>query len=223
MIVVHHLENSRSQRIIWLLEELGTAYEIRHYERDKETSLAPKELLDVHPLGKSPIITDGDLVVAESGAIVEYLIEKYGDGRLQPVGGAQDRLNYRYWLHHAEGTAAAQLVLKLIFTRVKEQKLPIVVKQIAHKIADKVLESYVDPNVQRSMVHWESALSETGWFAGEEMSGADIMMSFPLEAASARAGLGRSFPNISEFLDRIHALPNYQKALAKGGKYDFVQ
>ncbi len=223
MLTVHHLENSRSQRILWLLEEIGVSYEIKHYERDKQTSLAPKELLDIHPLGKSPVITDDGLVVAESGAIVEYLIETYGEGKLLPVGDAQDRLDYRYWLHHAEGTAAAQLVMKLIFTRIKEQKLPPIVKQVAHMIANKVLESYVDPNVQRNMKHWEEALSETGWFAGDELSGADIMMSFPLEAAAVRAGLGRTYPNISDFLDRIHALPAYQRALAKGGTYDFVQ
>ncbi len=223
MITVHHLENSRSQRILWLLEELGVDYELKIYKRDAETSLAPKALEAIHPLGKSPVVTDGELVIAESGAIVEYLINKYGEGRFKPAGDEQAQLDYNYWLHHAEGTAAAQLVMKLLFTRIKEQKLPIIVKQIANKIADTVLSSYINPNVDRAVKHWEHALGKTGWFAGSEMTGADFMMSFPLEGASARAGLGDEYPNIKAFLKRIHALPAYQRGIKKGGEYALLK
>ena len=219
MIVIHHLENSRSQRILWLLEELGVEYDVKRYERDKVTSLAPKELVAVHPLGKSPVITDGDLVVAESGAITEYLIDTYGDGKLKPVGDRQTELDYRYWIHHAEGSAMPPLVMKLFFTRIKERKMPFFAKGIARKIADTVLDSYIDPNVAREMAHWEQSLAATGWFAGAQMSGADIMMSFPIEGAATRAGLGPEFPNLKEFLKRIHALPGYGRAIERGGEY----
>ena len=219
MITVHHLQNSRSQRILWLLEELGLDYDIHHYARDPETSLAPKELFDIHPLGKSPVITDGDLVVAESGAIVEYLIETYGAGRLKPAGTGQVQLDYRYWLHHAEGSAMPPLVMKLFFTRIKERKMPFGVKQIAGTIADKVLDGYINPNVAREMAHWEEALADTGWFAGAEITGADIMMSFPVEGAAARAGLSDEFPNLQAFLTRIHRRPAYTRALERGGPY----
>lgn len=221
MIILHHLENSRSQRIIWLLEELGVDYEIKRYERDKQTSLAPKELLDVHPLGKSPVITDDGLTVAESGAIVEYLIDKYGQGRFKPAEGDQAWLDYRYWMHHAEGSAMPPLVMKLVFTRIKEQKLPIIIKQIAHKIVDTVLESFVDPNVSREMAHWEASLAATGWFAGPDMTGADFMMIFPAEAALTRADAS-ALPNLKTFVDRVHALPTYQRALERGGPYDII-
>jgi glutathione S-transferase len=220
MITVHHLENSRSQRILWLLEELGLDYDVKRYERDKVTSLAPKELTDVHPLGKSPIITDGDLVIAESGAIAEYLIDTYGEGQLKPSGGdKQTALDYRYWMHHAEGSAMPPLVMKLFFTRIKERKMPFFVKPIANKIADTVLDGYINPNVMREMKHWEATLAETGWFAGAEMTGADIMMSFPVEGAAARSGLGSDFPNLKSFLKRIHDLPTYRRALERGGPY----
>ncbi len=223
MIIVHHLENSRSQRILWLLEELGLQYNVQHYQRDKETSLAPESLKKVHPLGKSPVITDDGLVVAESGAIVEYLINTYGEGRLSPSNDRQEQLDYRYWLHHAEGSAMPPLVMKLIFNRIKEQKLPIIVKQIAHKIADAVLDGFVNPNVEREMKHWEESLEKTGWFAGANMTGADILMSFPLEGAAARMDLGQDYPNITSFLKRIHGLETYKKALERGGEYALLK
>ncbi len=153
MIVVHHLNNSRSQRVLWLLEELGVPYEIRKYQRDPETMLAPPELLKVHPLGKSPVITDDGLTIAETGAIVEYLVERYGNGRLVPSAGTPEKLRYTYWLHFAEGSAMPPLLLKLIFDRIGSgQGMPFFVKPIAKAIAAKVKERMVAPNLKRLVV-----------------------------------------------------------------------
>jgi len=222
MITVHHLNNSRSQRVLWLLEELGVPYEIRHYQRDAKTMLAPSELRAVHPLGKSPVITDGDITVAESGAIVEYLVERYGNGRLVPPAGTPERRRWTYWLHFAEGSAMPPLLMKLIFDRVKSGPMPFFVKPIARAIADKVLAGYVTPNIRRQLDYMESELGSSAWFAGDEFSAADIQMSFPLEAAAQRAALDASRPRLKAFLDRIHARPAYRRALERGGPYDFA-
>jgi len=222
MITVHHLNNSRSQRVLWLLEELGVPYEIRHYQRDAKTMLAPSELRAVHPLGKSPVITDGDITVAESGAIVEYLVERYGNGRLVPPAGTPERRRWTYWLHFAEGSAMPPLLMKLIFDRVKSGPMPFFVKPIARAIADKVLAGYVTPNIRRQLDYMKSELGSSAWFAGDEFSAADIQMSFPLEAAAQRAALDASRPRLKAFLDRIHARPAYRRALERGGPYDFA-
>ena len=222
MITVHHLNNSRSQRVLWLLEELGLPYEIKKYQRDATTMLAPPELVAVHPLGKSPVITDDGLTVAESGAIVEYLVERYGLGRLVPAAGAPQRLAYRYWMHFAEGSAMPPLLLKLIFDRVKTAPMPFFAKPIARGISAKVLERMVEPNLKRQLDFMEAELSKTEWFAGSEFSAADIQMSFPLEAAAQRAGLNASRPKLMAFLKRIHARPAYQAALQRGGPYSFA-
>ncbi len=222
MLVVHHLNNSRSQRIIWLLEELGVPFEIKHYHRDAVTMLAPPELLAVHPLGKSPVITDGDVTVAEPGAIVEYLLERYGDGRFVPAAGSADALRYRYWLHFAEGSAMPPLLLTLIFDRVANAPMPFFVKPIARGISNKVMDLMVRPNLARQLDFMEAELGRSLWFAGAEMTGADIMMSFPLEAAAQRAGLNASRPKLMAFLKRIHARPAYKAALKRGGPYDFA-
>jgi glutathione S-transferase len=224
MIVVHHLNNSRSQRILWLLEELGLHYEIKRYERNPHTMLAPPELLKVHPLGKSPVLADGALVVAESGAIVEYLLDTYGrQSGLRPEPGAPGRLAYNYWLHFAEGSAMPPLLLKLIFTRMKSAPMPFFAKPIARAIADKVLRLMVDPNLERQTAFIEAELAKTAWFVGDDFSAADIQMSFPLEAASKRAGVGpESTPRIVDWLARAHARPAYQRALARGGRYDYA-
>jgi len=219
MITLHYLENSRAQRILWLLEELGVEYEIKHYRRNSETMLAPPELKAVHPLGKSPIITDGNIRIAESAAIVEYLIDHYANGKLRPKLSSPDYLNYREKLHYAEGSIMPFLLLTLIFNKVKNSKMPFFAKPIAKKIANKIMQSFVSPNVKNHLSYLENELSATGWFAGEEMTGADIMMSFPLEGASARVDMKNKYPNIRAFLDKIHALPNYQKALEKGLPY----
>jgi len=222
MITVHHLNNSRSQRVLWLLEELGLPYEIKKYQRNPETMLAPPELLQVHPLGKSPVITDGENTVAESGAIIEYLLERYGNGRLAPAAGSPERLRYRYWLHFAEGSAMSPLLLKLIFERIKVTKMPFFAKPVARGIANKVLDAMVDPNLKRQLDFMEAELGKSEWFAGAEFSAADIQMSFPVEASAQRAGLDASRLKLMAFLKRIHARPAYKKALERGGPYSFA-
>ena len=219
MIVVHHLNNSRSQRLLWLLEELGLPYEIKRYERDPKTMLAPPALREVHPLGKSPVISDGELVLAESGAIIEYLVDKYGGGRLVPPACTPARLRYTYWLHYAEGSAMTPLLLKLVFDRVESGPMPFFVKPIARAIASKVKQSYVLPQIAQHLDYLEAELNQADWFAGEVFSAADIQMSFPLEAAAARAGLDQRRPRLMDFLQRIHARPAYQRALERGGEY----
>ncbi|QNA90679.1 glutathione S-transferase [Massilia sp. Dwa41.01b] len=223
MIIVHHLNNSRSQRILWLLEELGLDYEIKKYQRDPKTMLAPAELRAVHPLGKSPVITDGDTVVAESGAIIEYLVERYGKGRFVPAAGTPEKLKYTYFLHFAEGSAMSPLLMKLVFDRIENGPMPFFAKPIARTIARKVKDTLVHPNIQAQLGYLESELATCGWFAGNEFSAADIQMSFPLEAASARAGLGAQYPRLTAFLARIHARPAYIRALERGGKYDYAR
>ena len=222
MITVHHLNNSRSQRVLWLLEELGLAYEIMHHQRDATTMLAPPSLLAVHPLGKSPVITDDGVTVAETGAIVEYLLERYGQGRLLPQAGSADALRYRYWLHFAEGSAMPPLLLTLIFDRVANGPMPFFVKPIARTISNKVMDLMVRPNLKRQLDFMEAELGRNTWFAGEQLTGADIMMSFPLEAAAQRAGLNASRPRLMAFLQRIHARPAYKLALKRGGPYAFA-
>ena len=222
MITVHHLNNSRSQRVLWLLEELGLPYEIKKYQRNAQTMLAPPELLKVHPLGKAPVITDGDTTVAESGAIIEYLLERYGNGRFEPAAGAPERLRYRYWLHFAEGTAMSPLLLKLIFERIKVTKMPFFAKPVARGLSNKVLGAMVDPNLKRQLDFMEAELGKSEWFAGNEFSAADIQMSFPVEASAQRAGLDASRPRLMAFLKRIHARPAYRSALERGGPYSFA-
>jgi glutathione S-transferase len=222
MITVHHLNNSRSQRVLWLLEELGLPYEIKKYQRNPQTMLAPPELQQVHPLGKSPVITDDGTTVAESGAIIEYLLERYGNGRLVPAAGTPQRLSFRYWMHFAEGSAMPPLLLKLIFERIKVTPMPFFAKPIARGLANKVLAAMVDPNLKRQLDFMEAELGKTEWFAGADFSAADIQMSFPVEAAAQRAGLDASRPKLMAFLKRIHARPAYKKALERGGPYSFA-
>ena len=222
MITVHHLNNSRSQRVLWLLEELGLPYEIEHYQRDPKTMLAPDALRKVHPLGKSPVVTDGDVTMAESGAIIEDLVERYGNGRLIPPPNTPERRRFRYWLHFAEGSAMPPLLLKLIFERIKVSPMPFFAKPIARGIANKVMAAMVDPNLKRQLDFMEGELRQSEWFAGSEFSAADIQMSFPVEAAAQRAGLDASRPKLMAFLKRIHARPAYRRALERGGPYSFA-
>ena len=222
MITVHHLNNSRSQRVLWLLEELEVPYEIVRYQRDPRTMLAPPELKRVHALGKSPVITDGALTVAESGAIVEYLVERHGHGRLKPPAGSDEALRWRYWLHFAEGTAMPPLLLKLVFERIKSAPLPFFAKPIARGIADKALGLMVEPNLKRHLDFMEAELGRSTWFAGDEFSAADVQMSFPVEASAQRAGLDASRPKLWDYLKRIHARPAYRRALERGGPYSFA-
>jgi len=222
MITVHHLNNSRSQRVLWLLEELGLPYEVKRYERDAQTMLAPPELRAVHPLGKSPVVTDGGLTLAESGAIIEYLVERHGGGQLAPAPGTPARLRYTYWLHYAEGSAMSPLLLKLVFDRIESGPMPFFVKPLARAIAGRAKSSFIVPQITRHLDYMESELEKFRWFAGDEFSAADIQMSFPLEVAVKRAGLGPSRPRLMDFLGRIHARPAYQRALERGGKYDLI-
>jgi glutathione S-transferase len=220
MITVHHLNNSRSQRVLWLLEELGTPYEIQHYQRNATTNLAPPELLKVHPLGKSPVITDGDVVVAETGAVIEYLVDRAG-GQLRPAAGTPEHRRYTYWLHFAEGTAMSPLLMTLILARIRKSG-PFFVRPIARRIADGVLGSFVTPNIKRQLAFMESELQSRPWFTGGEFSAADVMMSFPLEVAVVRGGLDARYPRLNEWLARIHARPAYQRAIERGGAYGIV-
>ena len=213
MLTVHHLNNSRSQRVLWLLEELDVPYEIVRYARDPKTMLAPPELRAIHPLGKSPVVTDEGRTYAESGAIIEYLVERYGNGRLAPPPGAPERHDYTYWLHYAEGSAMPPLLLKLVALRIAHAPMPFFARPIARKIADTLQSSFVDPQIALHLGYVNDTLSRTGWFVGDGFSAADIQMSFPLEAATARGG-GSRYPAIARFLDAIHARPAYQRALA---------
>jgi glutathione S-transferase len=219
MITVHHLNNSRSQRVLWLLEEIGVPYRVERYQRDAKTMLAPPALRAVHPLGKSPVISDGDLTLAESGAILEYLVERYGPG-FAPRPGTPAALRYRYWMHYAEGSAMPPLLLKLVFDRIERAPMPFFVRPVARAIAARAKASFIEPQIRLHLDYMESELGKSTWFAGEQFSAADIQMSFPLEAAAARGGLDTRFARLTAFLQRIHARPAYQRALEKGGPFE---
>jgi glutathione S-transferase len=223
MLTVHHLETSRSQRVLWLLEELGVPYALKVYRRNPVTRLAPPELKAVHPLGKSPVITDDGVVVAESGAIIEYLVEKYGEtalgelARLEPPAGTAERRQCRYWMHYAEGSLMNWLVMKLVFTAIPRRPMPFFVRPIARALCAKVQAQLVDPNLQTATAFIEEHLSRHRWFAGQELSMADFQMSFAVEALLARASGTDACPHLREYLARIRARPAYQRAEAKGG------
>jgi glutathione S-transferase len=221
MIIVHHLNNSRSQRILWMLEELGVPYDVKRYEREPSMQ-APASLRAVHPLGKSPVITDGDRTLAESGAILEYLVDTYGNGRFRPATGTPEKINYTYFLHYAEGSLMPLLLMKLIFSRIPA-RLPFFMKPVGRAIAKGANTTLLDPQIGSHFMFLEGELGKRDWFAGAEFSAADIQMSFPLEAAAARAPIVRQMPKLSAFLDRIHARPAYKRALAKGGPYELMK
>lgn len=221
MLTVHHLENSRSQRVLWLLEELETPYEIVRYARDPATMLAPPELKTVHPLGKSPVITDDGETVAETGAIIEHILERYGNGRLSPPPGSPEARRMRYWLHYAEGSAMAPLLLKLVFGRLAPSA-PALLRPVVNAIAKRAQSGFIDPQVATHFDYIEGELEKSEWFAGPEFTAADIMMSFPLEAAAERAGARLGRPRLAAFLKRIHARPAYRRALERGGPYAYA-
>jgi glutathione S-transferase len=223
MIIVHHLNNSRSQRMLWLLEELGLEYDIKRYQRDAKTMLAPPELRQVHPLGKSPVITDGALTVAESGAIIEYLVGRYGNGRLIPAADTPERMRYTYWLHYAEGTLQPLLLMRLFFGRIEKGPMPFFARPVAKAISKKVNDSFIAPNLERNFDYLEGELGRSAWFAGEAFTAADIQMSFPLEAGVSRGGLDSRRPKLMAFLDRIHARSAYKKAIERGGEYALLR
>ncbi len=216
MIIVHHLENSRSQRVLWLLEELGLDYDIRFYKRLPNMS-APPELKAVHPLGKSPVIEHNGLIIAETGAIIEYLVKDNG-GALVPVEDEALR-SCTYWMYAAEGSAMTPILLKLICTELPK-RVPFLIRPIAKAIAEGLEKARVTQDLEAHISLWEQTLTTSDWFAGDAFSVADIMMSFPVEAAAARAGADR--PHIRNWLDRIHARPAYQAALERGGPYAYA-
>ena len=223
MITLHHLETSRSQRILWLLEELQLPYEMIRYQRDPKTRLAPPELKAVHPLGKSPVISDGALAIAESGAIIEYLAETYGrktSGELSalvPDPGTPQHRETRFWMHYAEGSLMNWLVMKLVFTSIPTQPMPFFVRPIARQICAQVQKRLIDPNVDTALAFMEAHLARNRWFAGDAISIADFQMSFPVEAALARGANQARYPCLFAYRDRMLERPAYQRALEKGG------
>lgn len=223
MLTLHHLNNSRSQRILWLLEELGLDYQIQHYQRDSKTMLAPDSLKAVHPLGKSPLLTDGDKVLAESGAIIHYLCSHYGKQDWIPAESSDEHDAYHYWLHFAEGSLMPPMLLKLVMDKVRTSPMPFFIRPVARKIADKAMKSFIGPNLNNNFAFVEQQLAGKQWLAGNHPTGADIQMSFPLEAAVAR-GLVREDqqPNICAYVARIHSREAYQKALKAGGEYAYA-
>jgi glutathione S-transferase len=216
MLTVHHLNNSRSQRVVWLLEELGVPYELVKYERDPKTMLAPPELQKIHPLGKSPVITDGEDTIAESGAIVEYIVDQYGDGKLLPSRGSQDYLRARYYMHYAEGSLMPLLLMKLIFGRVKTAPVPFFIKPITKKIANQVESTFTDPNLERHVKFLDGELAKSTWFAGNDLTIADIQMIYPMEALAAR--WPGATERIKAWVERVQARPAYKRAEERGGK-----
>ena len=223
MITVHHLENSRSQRILWLLEELGLPYELKVYKRDAKTRLAPPELKKIHPLGKSPVIVDDGEVVAESGAIIEYLVETYasqakGDlTNLQPAVGTAEHRQCRFWMHYAEGSLMNWLVMKLVFATIPTQPMPFFVRPIARGISEAVLKKLIDPNLDTALAFMEAHLGKHQWFSGDDITMADFQMSFAVDAALSRVAKGKHYPKLRDFKKRMESRPAYQRALEKGG------
>jgi glutathione S-transferase len=221
MLTVHHLNNSRSQRVLWLLEELGLPYEIKYYKRDPKTMMAPPELRAVHPLGKSPVVTDGDVTIAETGAVIEYLVEKAG-GRLRPAAGTAERLRWTFWLHYAEGSLMSPLLMKLVFN-VMPARSPMLLRGMVRNIATRAQTGFVDPQLRNHFDFIEGELGKSEYFAGDEFSAADVMMSFPLEAGAQRGGAFEGRPRIKAFVERIHARAAYKAAIEKGGPYVYAR
>jgi len=221
MIVVHHLNNSRSQRILWMLEELGLDYEIKPYQREPSMQ-APASLRAVHPLGKSPVISDGDKILAESGAILEYLSATYGGARFTPPAGTPERLRYTYFMHYAEGSLMPLLFMKLVFGRLPT-RVPIFMRPVARAIAAGADRTLLGPQISTHFAFLEGELAGRDWFAGNAFTAADIQMSFPIEAAAARSPLFARLPRLKAFLDRIQARPAYKRAVEKGGKYELLK
>jgi glutathione S-transferase len=221
MITVHHLNDSRSQRVLWLLEELGAPYEVKRYQRDAKTMLAPPALKAIHPLGKSPVLDDGEARLAETGAIIEYLLETHPESGLRPAPGTEAARRFTYWLHYAEGSAMTPLLLKLIFNAIPG-RVPFLARGVAKGISKGMNAAMIDPQIAAHTAYWEAELGRSEWFAGDAFSAADIMMSFPVEAAGSRVGYGADKPKLKAFLQKIHARPAYQRALERGGPYSYA-
>ena len=222
MIVVHHLNSSRSWRVLWLLQELGVPYQVKAYQRDPRTLRAPPALRQAHPLGKAPVIDDDGRTLAESGAIVEYLTERHGAGRLVPPADSPDRVRYLYWLHYAEGSAMPPLLLTLVFSEMPKAPMPFFVRPIVRGIAQQAQKTFIGPMLKEHLDFMEGELGKSSWFAGEAFSAADIVMSFPVEGFAARGGLDASRPKLWGWLERIRARPAYQRVVEDVGPLGIV-
>ena len=222
MLTLHHLNNSRSQRILWLLEELGVDYNIEHYQRDSITNLAPESLRAVHPLGRSPVLSTPEGAIAESGAIVEYLVRQHGQTNFTSPESGENLQQYLFWLHFAEGSLMPPLVARLVLEKARQKgSKPFFIKPITNKLIDGILNAYYGPNLAQSLRYVESYLAHHTWFAGEQPTGADVQMIFPLESLVA-SGNAKDFPAIREYVKRVHARPAYKQALEKGGEYAYA-
>jgi len=222
MITVHYLEDSRSQRVLWMLEELGCDYEIVRYERDPKTTLAPESLTDIHPLGKSPVITDGKRTLAESATILEYLARTYGGASWAPAPDEATYWEFNYWMHYAEGSLMPPLLLKLVFSKLREPPVPFFIRPISSKIADQVDAAFTDRQIATHFGYVDAFLAENNWFAGDNITAADVQMSFPLEAAMAGGRVSRAdYPCIAVWLEKVHARAAYRRALEAGGDYSY--
>jgi len=222
MITLHHLEHSRSQRILWMLEELGVEYRIKRYKRDPKSNLAPAALKKVHPLGKSPVLVDGDRTLAESATILEYLARSYGDDAWAPGLDDPKYWQFSYWMHYAEASLMPPLLLKLVFSKLREPPVPFIVRPITGRIADQVDRAFTNPQIETHFSHVDAHLSEHAWFVGEAISAADVQMSFPLEAALAKGTVERAdYPHVAMWVHKVHKREAYQRALKRGGDYEF--
>jgi len=216
LIIVHHLENSRSHRVLWLLEEMGVPYEVKHYARDRLTMLAPPALRAVHPLGKSPVIVDGDVTLAESGATIEYLVEKNPASGMAPARETAEWVRYLYWLHFAEGSAMPPLLLKLVLDRMATAP-PWPIRPIVAAVVRRANDRVTTPRLAENLDLMEAELGRSTWFAGDAFSAADIQMSYPIEASARRAGLDQRRPKLMAYLERIRERPAFRRAVERGG------
>jgi glutathione S-transferase len=223
MLTVHHLETSRSQRVLWMLEELGTPYKLKVYKRDTKTRLAPPALKEVHPLGKSPVVTDEGDTIAESGAIIEYLAERFGKdaggelSHLMPAPGTSEQRQCRFWMHYAEGSLMNWMVMKLVFKTIPTQPMPFFVRPIARLLCSGVQDKLIDPNIKTALDFIEAHLSKNTWFAGDHLTIADFQMSFGVEALLSRGSDTSGYPRLEAYAARMRARPAYQRAIKKGG------
>jgi glutathione S-transferase len=222
MITLHHLNNSRSQRILWLLEELGMPYEIVRHERDPKTNLAPESLKRVHALGKSPVIEDDGQVIAESGAIVDYLARKDEERRFVVEEGDEAFLDWTFWMHYAEGSLMPPLVMRLVFEKIKTGPMPFFARPVARGIADKTHKMFLGPMIKSHLEFVEDHLARYEWFAAGRLTAADFQMSFPLEAVVASGMAGKRYPNIQRYVEHYQQRPAYRRALEAGGPYAYA-
>lgn len=218
MLTLHHLENSQSIRVLWLLEELRANYQIKHYKRDEDTSLAPEDFKKLHPMGTSPCITDGELVMPESNAILDYVMDKYGSAELRPGAESELRANYLYWYHASQGTFMPLLLESLIFKRMVS-KVPIIIRPIIKFVVDKVKTNYLNVRLQKMLAQIENTLASSTWFAGEQFTAADIVMGYCMEVAYVRVGMDDRYPNSQRFLQQMRERPAYKKAMIKNGVF----